>query len=274
MGLDVMVMPLTRYFGGAYQGPVEQLSGGNVQRVGSPKPSDSGSAASEKVETLRRLVSKAAGREVSWTETGEVAWSAQYHYQAYTYLRAYAASLEYPDIEPPRPGCLSFRSRSGPRYTRITLAHIQGFLAFPFSRQPPPRTEGHVPPGTVRPFNDEEDPCDHPSFIRTCEGDKTRFPHLIHHSDNQGFWVPVDFAEPIVLDAKSFFVLGSSTRLLAELDDVNRSLGQTKDWGQLNSGERASPEGAPLPNVRYGWSVLHAAARISVEKNMPVVFDG
>jgi hypothetical protein len=61
---------------------------------------------------------------------------------------------------------------------------------------------------------------------------------------------------------------------LRELDELNQQLGLSRDWGQLGAGESMAPEGDPLGDVKYGWAVLHYAARVSVEKRLPLVLDG
>jgi hypothetical protein len=73
---------------------------------------------------------------------------------------------------------------------------------------------------------------------------------------------------------EDWYRAGSSIRLLAELDELNRLLGLKRDWGELANGEGAAKKGDPLGSVKYGWSVLHYAARVSVRKRLPLVFDG
>ncbi|MFJ5235112.1 hypothetical protein ACIQBJ_35120 [Kitasatospora sp. NPDC088391] len=51
------------------------------------------------------------------------------------------------------------------------------------------------------------------------------FDHLIHHSDCEGYYVPVDFAPVLVDEDLSGGCLGSSVRLLAELRVLARALG-------------------------------------------------
>ena len=47
----------------------------------------------------------------------------------------------------------------------------------------------------------------------------------------------------------------------------------TRDWGDLKE-EPMAPDGDPLGDVKYGWGVLHYAARVSVDRGLPIVFDG
>jgi hypothetical protein len=61
---------------------------------------------------------------------------------------------------------------------------------------------------------------------------------------------------------------------MEELDRLKPLLGMTKDWAELEKGEGAHADGDPLGPVKYGWSVLHVAARLSVQHRMPVIFDG
>lgn len=55
------------------------------------------------------------------------------------------------------------------------------------------------------------------------------FEHLVHHSDCDGYYVPVDFAQVIVSDSLAGGYLGSSVRLLAELRRIAGFLGLPED---------------------------------------------
>jgi hypothetical protein len=83
--------------------------------------------------------------------------------------------------------------------------------------------------------------------------------HLLCHANNAGFYVPVDFAEPLhaALDEPALpgGLVGSSQRLLAELLELAPHLGVDPDH----------PEAVePGKRLHEGWHTLHACARVSV----------
>jgi hypothetical protein len=55
------------------------------------------------------------------------------------------------------------------------------------------------------------------------------FDHLIHHSDCEGYYVPVDFRQVIVDERVAGGYLGSSVRLLAETRRIAAALGLPED---------------------------------------------
>ena len=310
MGLDLFVMPLWRYLAGRFEGPVEAILGA-ANRIGNPKPDDSEHQARSRIDGLRKGLEKQLGKPLDWYDEGTVALSLQYTYPALQALRAFAAYQDHP-----------------------------------FPRDP----------GTGRalPFEvNASSPEDHPSLLCLYNLDApTRYPHLIDHSDNSGFYVPCDFTSPLrcleFLDVEvegegttaeevqeiensireaqgeemaelfrslitgdgseeksleqieslrratnfepkkadpppkappgkhvmDWYKVGSSIRLLQELDELNRLLGMTRDWGDLKSGESLEADDDPVGLVKYGWGVLHYVAQVSVEKRLPIVFDG
>ena len=100
------------------------------------------------------------------------------------------------------------------------------------------------------------------------------FPHLIEHSDVDGWYVPVDFERPAwvagVGDTEPLWSVGSSQRLLAELDALNEHLGIPGDYGQLGGGEACSAlvAGDPWATPKWVWCVLHWLARESVAQRL------
>jgi hypothetical protein len=73
-----------------------------------------------------------------------------------------------------------------------------------------------------RAFGLREDPREHPSLRRIYQGEDTEFPHLMRHSDNRGFWFPVDFAQPGESNEPAWWRIGSAPRLGQELESVGR----------------------------------------------------
>lgn len=316
MGLDLHVMPLLRFYSGQYKSAVESALGledGTFMRIGTPKPDNPEALARAHVAQLQGIVSRLAGMPVGWHDDGECRLSVQYDY--------------------------------------VSFAALQDFAAY--QDHPLPLDDG----GNPRPFSPGENSYFrmHPSLLKVWHGSPTRFPHIIFHALNQGFYLPSDFPEPVTLPAEEKPALeneepvddeqssdwwasakrwarnlrhqllgsdeakklldgfrarlresiekeakqdaeaykkrlrdlglenarmlpvdrvGSSVALLRELDALGPVLGMTRDWGELTSGEAAAPEEDPLGKVRYGWSVLHYAARTSVQHGLPIVVDG
>jgi hypothetical protein len=103
---------------------------------------------------------------------------------------------------------------------------------------------------------------------------ETGFPHLLHHSDTEGYYVPFTLPGPMTVtgavkhqDGEHEEVavsVGSSPALLAELDRLAPHLGLTQDMGHL--GEEAFDELAAAhrwPTAAWVWGVLHWYARES-----------
>jgi hypothetical protein len=52
-------------------------------------------------------------------------------------------------------------------------------------------------------------------------------------------------------------------------------MGMERDLGDLAAaGEHFAARGGPLARVRYGWAFMRQVARLSVERRLPIVFDG
>lgn len=107
------------------------------------------------------------------------------------------------------------------------------------------------------------------------------FDHLINHSDAEGFYVPVDFKEPFVFQARTYdgegtwdCYVGSSQRLLHELDELNKHLKMPGDYGDLGGFEPLSKvvDERPYGAECWVWAVLHWFARASVERNLLLEF--
>lgn len=158
----------------------------------------------------------------------------------------------------------------GVQYTYQAYTDLRGFAAY----QDYPKKEGWFSKKVV-PFRIEEDPAKYSGLAGICgKGKSSAYPHLIIHADTDGYWVPVRFKQPLMLDRESYFVVGSSIVLLEELDRLGQILGMSRDWGELAEGIGAYADGDPLGSVKYGWSVLHYAARMSVQHRLPIIFDG
>ena len=98
--------------------------------------------------------------------------------------------------------------------------------------------------------------------------------HLICHSDCDGYYVPVEFGDPLYLDAGS---VGSSHALLRELRECAPHIGVelTAD-GELTDEEAKRvndmADGHPYQYELEAWILLFEAARVSVASGHAVVF--
>jgi hypothetical protein len=130
-------------------------------------------------------------------------------------------------------------------------------------------------PGEFRPAREGEDPAKDRRLDR--ERSVAMASHVICHSDSEGFYVPIDFPEPIHDDRVVGGVLGSSQRALAELVLAAPLLGVPLRDGELSDeAARAIAEetrGAhPCWRERQVWLKLFEAARLSVQLRTAVVF--
>lgn len=105
--------------------------------------------------------------------------------------------------------------------------------------------------------------------------------HLLCHADNAGYYVPVDFADPLFLPEDAGVagagMVGSSRRLLAELAAVAPALGiAPDDRGSGPAGESgtsgADAPGGPFEAERFAWHQLHRACLASIAGGYAVVF--
>ncbi|MEO2092228.1 MAG: hypothetical protein ABGY75_22465, partial [Gemmataceae bacterium] len=103
--------------------------------------------------------------------------------------------------------------------------------------------------------------------------------HLICHDDGSGFYVPIDFPEPLYADdveELAGVILGSSQRLLAELIQAAPLLEIQLDMnGWLSDAEAANLRDED--SHRYGlerqvWFAFYEAARASVEYKTVITF--
>jgi len=102
--------------------------------------------------------------------------------------------------------------------------------------------------------------------------------HLLWHSDCEGFYVPIDFPNVLIDDRLSGTTLGSSQRLLAELQNVAPALGiSLTKAGDLSEAEAADLEAliesdSPLATPAMVWFALFEAARLSIAHSTAIHF--
>jgi hypothetical protein len=135
------------------------------------------------------------------------------------------------------------------------------------------RAFAHVREGLPVPDDDNLRP-EHDSIV---EDASTMFDsHLLCHSDAEGFYVPIDFAEPIFDDDVLGSMLGSSHALLRELIEVAPHIGVALDNGRptpaCEAELQAIEDTGPLWRERLVWYTLFEAATISIKYNTLIVF--
>ncbi|MFE6870114.1 hypothetical protein ACFVFS_26605 [Kitasatospora sp. NPDC057692] len=116
---------------------------------------------------------------------------------------------------------------------------------------------------------------DGPGWERDCEliqDEASMFAsHLICHADNAGYYVPVDFADPLFLpadaDVAGAGMVGSTQRLLRELATVAPALGISP----AEQGAAPTPAG-PFEPEQYAWHQLHRACLASLAGGHAIVF--
>jgi hypothetical protein len=110
--------------------------------------------------------------------------------------------------------------------------------------------------------------------------------HVICHSNCEGFYVPIDFKEPLYDDLKDSDphcivggILGSSQGAMRELVKVAPLLGIRLNKGKLNNREFARVDTLcrktkdwSLSNALNAWLNFFEAARLSIEHDTAIVF--
>ncbi|MER6531670.1 hypothetical protein [Streptomyces sp. NPDC001508] len=107
--------------------------------------------------------------------------------------------------------------------------------------------------------------------------------HLLCHADNAGYYLPVDFADPLFLAQESGVAgaqtVGSSHRLLAELDGLAPTLGIRLTEAHASHPGPAAPavsvdlsDDDPFGPEKWAWDQLRQACRASIAGGHAVVF--
>jgi hypothetical protein len=132
-------------------------------------------------------------------------------------------------------------------------------------------------PGWVaKPFPETEDPSADPVVDEQSAYLES---HLLCHSDCEGFYLPIEFKEPIGDDQNRIpgGILGSSVILQKELVAVAPALGIRLENGHLSDQEadrlnREIEAESPLWIEKAVWLSLFEAARLSIEHKTAVCF--
>ncbi|MDX2817545.1 hypothetical protein PV410_34290 [Streptomyces sp. PA03-5A] len=118
-------------------------------------------------------------------------------------------------------------------------------------------------------------------FYEALPGDPPGpFDHLIHHSDCEGYYVPVDFSHVIVDKKAPGGYLGSSVRLLAETRRLAEALGLPEDLDphseevfEVADAEEPATEGWQRYGVEsYVCLQLLQAAKLSIATGAAIAF--
>lgn len=132
-------------------------------------------------------------------------------------------------------------------------------------------------------FSSLLDPCEDKLLLKIYDEElKTNFPHLIDHSDCDGYYIPVEFSTPVWIkpseidieddDSSMLISIGSSINLLKELEFINKHLQvDISDLSDLEifSGKIAGDE---LEFVKWCWGVLYQMSVNSIKYSQPIVF--
>lgn len=105
--------------------------------------------------------------------------------------------------------------------------------------------------------------------------------HLLCHSDSDGYYIPVDFEDPLYLAEGAApdgaGMVGSSQRLRTELAGIASAIGiRLEADGRLSAAQIAAVERAeghlPFASEQYTWMVLYRACQASIESGHAIVF--
>jgi hypothetical protein len=292
-------MPLWRYSAGRYEGPTEALG---AERIGSAKPDAPESVAREWVGRIRVDLERRLSKTLAWADEGETALSLQYTYQGLQAVRAYAAYQDHPvdggfklDGSPEdHPSLMKIYHQNAPTRYRHLIDHSDAsgfYLPCEFDEPMSYREIVDVPPRSnsalsrwlaIAKFRLLCWRAGQGKALREAidEADRSRkeYEKKLRKLQEESPWPkPKEDPLPKIPRGKSlrdWGKVGSSVRLLSELEVLKDRLGMTRDWGDLKSGESIASDGDPLDLVKYGWGVLHYVARASVEKRLPIIFDG
>jgi len=111
-------------------------------------------------------------------------------------------------------------------------------------------------------------------------GAVTRFPHIINHSDCEGFYLPVDFEFPVFFESgdelEGLVSVGSSVRLSSELKELAPELFETS--GKTDVRSLALPnhyfreDRSDIGRAKDVWSKLYLLSEASIKQNLPIHF--
>jgi hypothetical protein len=256
MGLDVYAGPLTRYYAGLWKTAVQQAAEANgieaqvIYAQGEPQRPTADEARVAVLAWQRSIQSATGVGSLSWAESADGEYfTDKPDWDGYWAVLFLAASDEFPEIAPPRdvppPSRLEDPS-THPLIRRVTTT---------YQRRPAGGLQRLLGLGGSRPRD-------------------LRYPHLLRQEE---LWVPADFEEPLVGNdpGGNKVVIGSTLRLLEELEDLNRRT-LAGDDSMLEGWFRRGPpdDDHSLRRVaEFGLAIFLQAARFSVDHSVPIRLD-
>lgn len=102
-----------------------------------------------------------------------------------------------------------------------------------------------------------DDPREHKGLRKIYDGQPTVFEHLMRHSDDRGFYFPVDFPAPATTSEVKWWKIGSTLRLREELQRIEDRFDDT----------------TPLL-VRDTCTLLEEVCAVSAERHLPLIWQG
>lgn len=99
--------------------------------------------------------------------------------------------------------------------------------------------------------------------------------HLLCHADYAGYYIPVDFPDPLFLPEAANVggagMVGSSRQLLAELRTFASAIGiQLDEAGAVTEEKPADDD--PFDAEKFAWSQLYRACLASLDSGHAIVF--
>lgn len=259
MGLDLYAGPLTRYHAGRWKTIVQQMGDAqgipvHVIRRGGPGEAASPEETQEAVIAWQRALRDATGlSDLDWLESATLPYfTDKPDWDGYWAVVLLAAADQFPDIAAPdeigRGSRLGDPSRHPlmKRSDEVYLGKRRGSLVG--------RLFGHKP--------------------ETPAPVEKRYPHILMRPE---LWFPADFESPFFSNdvTGNRYWMGSSPRLLAELDALNAASYKADD-ATLAAWSRDGPSEEDLSidrTARFALASLLQAARYSVEHRVPLKLD-
>lgn len=233
MSLDVHVMPLWRFFSGRYTLPGERAA-------------------------------QAAGIQMMRIGVPKERMSIHAAYEQERALHAmYASTLGISTV-----WTTTVPDSFSERFDYFTLHSVRAYAAY---LDHPTRTG--LLKREVSNFAPTEDPSRHPSLLKVLKGKQTTSPHLIHHEDNGGWYLPTDFPHPLPAYG-NIPATGSAVALAKELETLAASLGINFSWTCWNENASLIRDDDPLGVVRYGIIFLLHCAKLSLHYCTTMIYDG
>lgn len=134
-------------------------------------------------------------------------------------------------------------------------------------------------------------PLDDPFYQEAIAKPQTKFDHLLRHSDDYGYYYPIDFANPVEISPeperggflKKLFAgskpevkpvsFGSAVRLLQELTAINEFLRVPVRDEPPSKTYEDGIHGDEWGDEKWTWIVLYFMSRKAVEHGQIVVFE-